>query len=273
MGKRIRSLTLSLALMVPLLLLGTSALAGISIEGDLEVEPVGGNDAPVFDFEWTGPPPEQLDCMDFEFAVEGPDGDVEGVIDVDGLTGTVDLTGEPAGDYELVLRCDFGQGETFVIDRADLTFARLTIDKNVEGDVPDGTTFVVEAACEPDENGDIGPAAMHEPFVAEREFEADGGSQAVIFYGPATCDIEETEDGGAESVTVSDGSVEIAEPTDYDVSVTNVFPASVDEPEEEEVDEPEEEDDEDEEEVDEPDEEIEEAEAAEPVEAEPTYTG
>lgn len=151
MGKR--NLTLALALTVPLLLLGTAALGGMSIEGDLEVERTGGNEPPVFDFEWTGPPPGAYDCASHEFVVEGPDGAVEGVVEVaiDGRTGTVDLSEEPADIYTLVLRCHLSQVESWNIDDADLTIARLTIDKNVEGDVPEDTTFIVEAACEPAE--------------------------------------------------------------------------------------------------------------------------
>jgi hypothetical protein len=193
----------------------------------------------------------------------------------DDTSGTIVLPDLEGGEYELlfdVVTCVIminGGGTPFTEgDEASIAFARLLIDKDVEGDVPDGTTFTVEVTCATGSEAAAANASpQNEDTVYEREFDADGGTEAVYFYDPAHCTIAETEDGGAMSTSIDPDEVEIIEPADFSTTVTNTFPEA------EEVDDTEE-DDEDEAEDDGEDESEEpEAEAAEPVEAEPDFTG
>ncbi len=177
-----------------------------------------------------------------------------------------------------------------------LGFARLLVEVEVEGDVPEGTSFEVEVEC-------WGPAVSTEPvffvnngadndgdptFKVNRSFEATGGSEQVVLYEagdepnrgalgvdfsptvgdlPATCSVSQGDVEGAETTSDpaanSPVTIDIEGRDDYVVTFTNTFPTAV---EEEEEDEPTD--------VEADEDEVEdEAEPAEPVEAEPDFTG
>jgi hypothetical protein len=122
----------------------------------------------------------------------------------------------PAGFYELEIFCEGAVPESYSIEFA---FARLTIDKVVKGTPPAGTTFTVEAVCDPG-------VEEAEPLTEERTFASAGGSATVILYDGAVCTVTETDDGGATSSTITDGTTNfLAEPLDLTTTVTNVFAA------------------------------------------------
>jgi hypothetical protein len=262
----------------------TGAHAGIGADYDVDVNVVltESDEALEFTYEYTVSVTDgEVEC-ETDIAIYVPP-DTEGeppealdttiiVNETDDTSGTFILPDLEGGGYDLlvvVATCtvfDDGVeiGESQHGDFVEAAFARLLIDKEVEGDVPAGTTFTVEVACEEGEGvavADVGPQDEHDGQTAvyERQFGADGGSDVVYFYGPADCIITETEDGGAESTSIEPDEVEISDPEDFSTVVTNTFPEA--EEEEEPVEEEEEE------------EEIEEAEPAEPVEEEPDYTG
>ena len=113
----------------------------------------------------------------------------------------------------------------------------VTVTKVVEGEVPDGTEFVVEVDCG-DEGGPV-----------ELTFGAAGGTEEV-FVDFGGCTVTETDDGGAASVTYvcqiddpgdqgepstcqGDQTVQVDAPgTLATVTVTNTFPTTEVEPDE-----------------------------------------
>lgn len=169
-------------------------------------------------------------------------------------------------------------GETALFAPEGFGFAILQVTKDVEGDVPDDATFLVEAACEYD---DVDFEWSLEDTY-EREFGPEGGSAEIVLYPwlqyfDINCELSETDDGGAESSTIENAEIVILGEDLYDpesdefnaglfehtTTVTNTFP---------EAEEPEEEDEEDEGDVEDDVDEVE-APPAEAVEAEPDYTG
>ena len=281
----------------------TVALAG-SLGSALWVTPTGEREVATFDFDtWL------TSCVDqVEYRVwnddDGQPGSVvvpELEVELPGdnpLTGSFNVpAGLEGGWYYLEIECETDdlnarnddgiapQDDGVISLVGEFGFARLLVTVEVEGDVPDDTTFEVTVECETfgtdvqpllDNGFDDGEASS---FSATREFEADGGGSAVMLYEgnaglaffssdfnpaagdiPADCTVTQTDDGGAESTTsdpTANSPVEISvdEPGDYTVTFTNTFPTEVEEEEEEPV------------EIDD------EAEAAEPVEAEPDFTG
>jgi hypothetical protein len=127
--------------------------------------------------------------------------------DPDPVTGTLTATGLPAGEYSLFVRCD----QTRYL--GEFAFGRLTVTKVVEGDAPDDATFVIEVECE-----------GADAFTEELELGAEGGVAEVYSYvGPTTCEVTETDDGGAESTEIEGGTAEFDEPIDLAATVTNTF--------------------------------------------------
>lgn len=281
------------------------AVAGIGII----VEPTGERADAVFDFDGFSP------CAEPDYRIWDDDNDSPGELKV----GSVDVTlnnGDPAqgtftvpddlpGDrYWFELACDEEErnGDFDILDNggeiepgyrvAPLGFARLFVEVEVEGDVPDGTTFEVEVTCEVQAEPEVQPRLENggenrDPvmFTETRTFDVDGGTEQVVLYDvfrfflasadfdpyvgdiPAECEVTQTDDGGAESTTSeppanSPVDVTVDAAGNYTVTFTNTFPTAVDEEEEEPTD------------VEADDDEVEdEAEPAEPVEAEPDFTG
>ena len=124
--------------------------------------------------------------------------------------------------------------------------ATVNVKKIVVGDPPAGTTFVVRIEC-----GKV--------LVADLTFDATGGMQSADSFNPADgdCVVSEPQDGGANSTTFACEPVQnvICDTTSFElesseaeanITVTNTFPEA--EPEAEPA-------------------------AAEPVAAEPAFTG
>ena len=220
----------------------TSAPAGAGGLGNtLVTEPTFNRAEPEFTFAPEGEP----SCTGQSVTLTGPDGDLdpEGLVTFDTpLSGTFAPGADaPTGFYQLTIDCQNGEfPETW---DAGFAFARLTVDKVVDGTAPAGTTFVIEADC----SGDY-----DDSFTQELEFPAAGGSQPVIVYGPTVCTTSETDDGGADSVAVEGGEADFIEsPDDLTTTVTNTFEAPQPEPEPEPEPTP----------------------AVQPVQAEPNFTG
>ena len=109
----------------------------------------------------------------------------------------------------------------------------INVTKVVEGDVPAGTTFTIEVTCNSDGGTDVTPLV----------FDAAGGTQTVTAPTIGDCSAEETDDGGAITVTYAcriddpgnqnepstcqgDRTVQIdARETEATITVTNTFAA------------------------------------------------
>jgi hypothetical protein len=105
----------------------------------------------------------------------------------------------------------------------------IEVVKVVEGEVPEGTEFVVGIECD-----------TPEPLTAEFTFGPEGGTQSADFSDDNQCLVTETDDGGAASVTyeASCSGECVADPPTEDgvvlhlqqngavatVTVTNTFP-------------------------------------------------
>lgn len=295
---------LTTAIAAALLITGAaSAIAGGGFE-EVLVTPTGDRDLPSFEFsepgrdcdiavgyriwERTSPLADPGDLTIEDLVIEDLDVDITGEDPWEG-TFIVDL---PGGEYWFEIVCEddivaFSDHEEIEPGGflGDLGFARLLLEVEVEGDVPDDTTFEVSVACDVEGSG-IGLAANGDEsddateFTVIREFDAAGGTQQVVLYRaaahrldlirlsadfepsigdiPADCLVTQSEVEGAETTSnpAANSPVEISidEAGDYTVTFTNVFPTEEEE-EEEAV------------EVDD------EAEPAEPVEAEPDFTG
>lgn len=158
---------------------------------------------------------------------EGGSGDPSGldpddVIEFDSpLSGTFRPGDAPAGFYELEIFCEDGEfTETYF---AFFAFARLTIDKVVEGTPPAGATFTVEAVCDSDDF----ESEEEGTFTEERTFASTGGSAAVVLYAGSECTVTETNDGGATSSSITDATTDFGPaPMDLTTTVTNVFAAA-----------------------------------------------
>ena len=80
------------------------------------------------------------------------------------------------------------------------TSAPLTIEKEVDGHVPDGTEFTVRVECNSPRiftpSGSVSSAKV--------DFDSEGdpdGANTITFTGPTTCVVTETHDGDAEEVS------------------------------------------------------------------------
>lgn len=183
--------------------------------------------------------------------------------------------GEGVSGAEVVFEVPSLAGGEYIFERSceqseyteyrDFAFSRALLTKTIagEGDVPEGTSFTVNVAC----------TNSGEAFLDEnREFDAAGGDAQVVFYRSGEnlqCTVSEPENGGADDVTIDPGTLQydtapVSEGkfSDYGFSdegstVTNTFRAPEPEPSP----------------TAEVDDTVEEAEPAEPVEAEPDFTG
>lgn len=203
--------------------IGAASPAGAGVPGGNQLisEPTFNRDEPEFTFAPEGDP----SCTGETVSLTGPDGelDPEGLVTfATPLSGTFAPGDAPAGYYTLTIECQNGEfPETWV---AEFAFARLTIEKVVEGEAPAGTTFTIEADCFAD--GQEGY-----DFTEVREFPAAGGTQDVILYGGALCTTTETDDGGATSSEVTDPETDfVPAPVDLTTTVTNTFEAEEPEP-------------------------------------------
>jgi hypothetical protein len=165
-------------------------------------------------------------------------------------------TGTPGGVYILEVTCTTDAGTAS--GTTDLTFARVLVTKVVTGDVPPDAEFTILIDCF-SKGGGGGGAALPEaaegvgPLQDDLVYGAEGGTQELIAYFPQICVIAETDDGGAQSVTVETedcGDFEpegtegippgdvffIIEPTDCTQTVTNEFAPAQVEPDEDEPD-------------------------------------
>jgi hypothetical protein len=200
--------------------LATPASAGDGNE--LFSEPTGNRAEPEFTFEPEGEP----SCTGSSVTIEGDEGelDAEDVLTFDTpLSGTFHPGDAPAGFYELTIFCPNGEfPETWV---ATFAFARLTVNKVVEGTAPAGTTFEIEVDCVAGLDG-IAAGIDFGSFVEDLEYGAFGGVQDVILYSGAVCTTTETDDGGADSSSVEGAEADFEEsPIDLTATVTNVFAA------------------------------------------------
>lgn len=173
-------------------------------------------------------------------------------VDDDGLTGTIDVSNAPgSGFYTTEVACK-NDGLTFVYT-FNTAVDVFTLTKNVEGDAPADASFEIEVTASypvDSDDGELehGPNAHTLPFT----FDADGGEQKIFHHTGeiwAYWTAEETDDGGAKSVTIDERNY-LNEDGDAYATVTNVFPVE-DIPE------------------DEPEDEV----APKPVPKQPSYTG
>lgn len=195
-------------------------------------------------------------CATTEYTLTDAGSDEE--FDVDVVDGEDNLTGSFAADhldpgaYDLEVVCEHvvnGDGAGDLTLNDVFVFSRVTVDKQVEGEVPEDTSFLVRAACE---------VVMEEgaSWTVDVDFDGEGGTQNLLVEfnddGPSVlCIVSEPEDGGADSTEFDNAELEMEGPSSETTTVTNTFPEEEPEPEEEE----------------------EEAEPAEPVEEEPDFTG
>jgi hypothetical protein len=196
--------------------------AGVIEPGDdLRIEPTGDRTVPSFDFSVPGDP----GCDGRSVTLEGDDGIVdpeERVTFIDDLTGTLDLSGLPAGYYELTIDCQNGEFPVSYAEQA--AFARLTVTKVVEGTAPADAAFTIEVDCSAEGEGE-GPGGA--TFVEDLVFGPTGGEQGVILYAGALCTTTETDDAGATSSSVEGGEADFfSDPIDLAATVTNVFAAA-----------------------------------------------
>lgn len=256
------------------------ARAGTGFEPVITVTPTGNDERPEWEYSWEVADGEE-DCATniriFPEGAESQDDEIDTAVvleETSATAGTFALPELQAGVYEAVILVCTLNGTEFEFGTSQrgadpLAFARLTLTKAVEGDAPEGSTFLVEVACESQLFEDVSIDGVvleetddrlvltsdHDGFdpdtIYERDFGAAGGDAQVVFYAEALCRVDETETGGAESTSIEGAEVEVDDAIEYETTVTNVFPA-----------------------VDEVEDEVEEeAEPAEAVEEEPDFTG
>jgi hypothetical protein len=214
----------------------------------LRVRPTGDRVVPTWEFEpadaTAGDPP----CGNARYVLsDGPEGEgpvidesrYEVVPGEDGSVGTIIGHSLDSGEHELRIYCDRPEGNGAEQPAADyagfLTFGRLTVTKVVEGQAPEGATFVVVVDCGPEAPGPPDGANV-EAFSVELVFPAGGGTHPVIAYRYPTCQITETDDGGAQSTEIRPATVHVEDHWGHEARVTNTFvsppppPVSDDEP-------------------------------------------
>lgn len=237
-----------------------------------EATPTGNDAMPEFSYTSTlGCSQEQGEYTVLRTGFGDPiDGDTAGLtVDVapigggDGVTVTFSTpTLEGGDDYAFRRTCPEQDPELH-----RFAYSRVVLEKQTEGDVPAEATFTVQVDCS-------GEGSILEDVT--RTFEADGGTDQVVFYEfAADCTVTETETGGAESVTIvpstddtpEDGELSFSDYGDRTATVTNTFAAAEPEPEPEPTPEPSPTP------TDEVADTVEEAEPAEPVVVEPDFTG
>lgn len=169
--------------------------------------------------------------------------------------------------YAITAICEADGADPQSPPPAFFNLSRLTVDKAVDGTVPDGATFQVQVTC---------PADGDEPDGVDTtlDFDAAGGSQPVVLYQwGMDCTISEPGPGGADNVTIDPETAEFGFEGPYEITatVTNTFaaepeptptPTPVPEPTATPTPTPE---------PTQPP--VKEAEPAAPVEAQPSYTG
>lgn len=206
----------------------TGVLAGLAMFV-LPSEPYD-RSVPAFDFDLA------VECQDPRYAVYEQEGfgnpETETIRDDAGLdvtqgetptSGTFVVPSLEGGEYYFAIEC--GPEEESSRFPGAFSFRRLTVDKAVSGEVPQGTTFTVAVDCPAPQGSDF----EFEPVQVELDYPEVGGSQDVVIYDASsdmTCTITETEDGGAETVTVDPEEVAFGEGTYNESStVTNTFAA------------------------------------------------
>jgi hypothetical protein len=159
----------------------------------------------------------------------------------------------PGGAYVLEVTCTTDAGTQS--GSGVLVFARILVAKEVLGNVPPDAQFTIVVDCFGKGGGG---AALPEaegtgPIFAELTYGSAGGIQQLIGYFPQICTIAETDDGGAQAVTVDTedcGDFEpegtegippgdvffVADPVDCTQTVTNEFAPAQVEPDEDEPD-------------------------------------
>ena len=105
--------------------------------------------------------------------------------------------------------------------------ATLTVTKTVVGTPPPGTTFMLHLTCVGIErpsavDSNIPQAVAYDEDI---EFGPAGGSKDFEFTGGSSCDVTETDDGGA---TSNSGPVNVVidSPTEFNAEITNTFVAA-----------------------------------------------
>lgn len=247
----------ALAVALVATVLAVPGLAGLAGAQPTTVDGEVNHEVPDFEYDTVQPPCDG----ETSYAVYSMDDlgkaiDTEIIVDEDPGTEQVhvrfrvpELAG---GGYQFERSCpEDGPDGEFPTEQRSFSFSRVLLTKAVEGEVPTGTTFTVNTAC----------AVSGDPFLDEdREFDADGGDDQVVFYQSGEnieCTITEPEDGGAQSVAIEPETLTYTEFSDGSSTITNTFPEPSPDPSPSPS----------------VDDTVDEAEPAEPVEAEPDFTG
>ena len=136
-------------------------------------------------------------------------------IDSDGRGGEFDLDVAASNDLfvsSFVIECGSDQ---FL---GSLEFSKVEVTKEVIGAAHPGEVFEVEGTLE---------ATTGETTTETVTFSNFGGTEAFYDFVAGPWSFEETEDGGAQSVSIVPETVEATDPGLYTVTVTNQFPIMV----------------------------------------------
>lgn len=218
-----------------------SASAGTGVNFEVGLPEAGYVDDFVIDLENTGQP-----CSDTTVEVLDDSSTVVSTVALaDSGTddaGTVLVPDSIAfGDIMVRVTCEAAGGPYEQTFPASREYAALDVTKVVEGDPAAGTTYTVRVDCS---GSDAEAAAGDDTAPYDLVFATAGGTDRVWFFDAHSCDVSETDDGGAESSSVEstdclggEGSpaaagpastVEIDAPVICTAEFTNVFPEAVD---------------------------------------------
>lgn len=193
-------------------LVGAALPAQAQTEWNVDVGPAPGtafSDGYTFDWAVTVAGADPL-CDSPDVYLNGsPQSDAEAdefvSVDAGGYMGTVNLRTIAPGSNQITLECEE------VVYNLNIAHSTVTVAKQVEGEVPDGTSFAFRAVLDGDEstayNWDMGAS----------------DTQTLWFFGGESLDVEETDNGGAESTVEDNTSIALAGSQGYQASFTNVF--------------------------------------------------
>lgn len=193
-------------------LVGAALPAQAQTEWNVDVGPAPGtafSDGYTFDWAVTVAGADPLcDSPDVSlngFALSDAEADDLVTVDAGGSMGTVNLRTIAPGSNQITLECEE------VVYNLNVAHSTVTVAKQVEGEVPDGTSFSFQAVLDSDES------------TAYSWDMGANDAQTLWFFGGETLDIEETNDGGAQSTVEDNTSIALAGPEGYQASFTNVF--------------------------------------------------
>lgn len=223
------------------------------------------------DWGWSANDPlcEDPDISAYRLALDptNPNETIETEIDSDRVTinddratGSFDISGLESGFYVFEIACETDNPDDIDIYQGLAAFAQVDVQKVVVGDASGADEFVINLTCETfgtfDEGDDYIPGA---PREFDFTFGPQGGIQSIYMVTgivdflsdmsadmppiEMACVVEETVDGGAESVAIQNPEIEILDTSiehegilfsmrDNTVVVTNTFAASTETPDE-----------------------------------------